>query len=56
MIQILVTKRSIHVWIKFLGNKMYPDEFGEFYPNPEYGQSQPTEYHQPMDWLGMNVD
>ncbi len=20
-------------------------------PNPEYGQSQPTELHQPMDWL-----
>jgi hypothetical protein len=21
--------------------------------NPEYGQSQPTELHQPPDWLGI---
>jgi hypothetical protein len=22
-------------------------------PNAEYGQSQATELHQPMDWLGL---
>jgi hypothetical protein len=22
-------------------------------PYPEYGQSHPTELHQPMDWLGI---
>jgi hypothetical protein len=22
-------------------------------PNPVYGQSQPTELHQTMDWLGI---
>ncbi len=42
-------KTSLENHNPIFGNQMYPYEFGEFCP--DYGQSQPTELDQPMDWL-----
>ncbi len=38
-------EKSTNLWI---GSK-----FGLTYSNPGYGQSQSTDPHQPMDWLGI---
>ncbi len=58
LIKFFVTKHPLKVWSDFWETKCTQVSVVTFaltLPNPEYGQSQPTERHPPMDWLGCSL-